>query len=102
MFRLRIVKSLYVPYSGKRPALVSINGHSLLILAREKETFEDHLPDFGADRLRRVDAGDSENEEETLLKNLAERINAGVVVAAPDTEYPDVIKSLEEQLPWVH
>ena len=91
-----------MPYSGKRPALVSINGHRLLILARDKETFEDHLDDFGADRIRRVDAGATEGEEEVVLKKLAERINAGVVIAAAESDFDDVMKSLEEQLPWVH
>ncbi len=96
------VKSLYVPYSGKRPALVSVNGHKLLILARDKETFEDYMGDLSADRLRRVEAGATEGEEEVVLKKLAERMNAGVVVAAAESDFPDVIKSLEEQLPWVH
>lgn len=96
------MKSLYVPYSGKRPALVSVNGHKLLILARDKETFEDYMEDLSADRLRRVEAGSTEGEEEVVLKKLAERMNAGVVVAAAESDFPDVIKSLEEQLPWVH
>ncbi|NMC62494.1 MAG: hypothetical protein GYA55_04930 [SAR324 cluster bacterium] len=96
------MKNLYVPYSGKRPALVSVNGHKLLILARDRETFEDSLDVVGADRIRRVDAGSSENEEEFVLKRLAERINAGVVVAASESDFLDVISSLKEQLPWIH
>ena len=91
-----------MPYSGKRPALVSVNGHKLLILARDRETFQDHLDAVGADRLKKVDAGSNEGDEEVVLKKLAERINAGVVVAAAESEFGDVIKSLEEQLPWVH
>ena len=93
--------SFYIPYSGRRPALVSVNGHRLLILAREEEVFEDNLDAVGADRLKKLKT-DSEEDEESLLKHLAEKVDAGVVVAASDSDFKDVLKSLESELPWVH
>lgn len=95
------MKGFYVPYFGKQPALVSINGHRLLILARDKDVFEDHLEMVGADRIKKVDAGDSSGDEEFVLQRLAERINAGVVIASSDSEFREVIRSLQQQLPWI-
>ena len=94
--------SFFVPYSGRHPALISVNGHRLLILAREEDVFEDNLDAVGADRLKLLKTGGPFADEESLLKRLAEKVDAGVVVAASEASFTDVVKSLESQLPWVH
>ena len=97
-----MTSSFFVPYSGRRPALISVNGHRLLILAREEDVFEDNLDAVGADRLKQLKTGTHFEDEESLLKQLAEKVDAGVVVAASDSDFKDVLRSLESQLPWVH
>lgn len=44
--------SIFVPYNGSRPAVVDINGHRLVILAREPEELEESLELVGADHLQ--------------------------------------------------
>ena len=94
--------NFFVPYSGKHPALISVNGHKLLILAREQEVFEDSLDAVGADRLKIIKTSGPFQDEDSLLKTLAEKVDAGVVVAASDSDFQDVLRNLEEELPWVH
>ena len=37
------MNNYFVPYTGKKPASVCINGHRLVILAVDKELLEDDL-----------------------------------------------------------
>jgi hypothetical protein len=91
----------FVPYTGNKPAALSINGHRLLILSKDRSVFDIGLDRLGATRVRRISIGDSQEEEELIMQQLAERGKCGVVVAPINVEVPDLIRNLEEQLPWV-
>ena len=91
----------FVPYSGDKPAAVNINGHRLLILAREKSALEDELEVIGASELRPLQLGRTRAEESRMLSKLARTTHAGVVIAPGDLELKDVLKNLENQLPWL-
>jgi hypothetical protein len=56
--------SFFVPYTGKKPASVCINGHRLVILAAERDMIEEDLDLLGADRVKKVKLGASELEQE--------------------------------------
>lgn len=91
----------YVPYSGKKPASILVNGHRLIILSRDEDVFEYELRELGADSLKKVLTGDSREEEERILNKLAKAVAAGVVVAPANLHVSEVIKNLESQLPWL-
>ncbi|MBN8550665.1 MAG: hypothetical protein J0M12_15220, partial [Deltaproteobacteria bacterium] len=92
--------SYFVPYTGKKPAALSINGHRLIIVSRDRLMIEEHLEVFGADRVRRVAGVDSKVEEEVVFDQFAKLIKGGVVVAPADSDFSQVLKNLEHQLPW--
>ena len=91
----------FVPYSGNKPAAVLINGHRLVILSRDQDLMRSSLDMFGADRLRKVDGGSTEQEETAAFSKIAENASAGVVVAPREIEVTEIIKNLESQLPWL-
>ncbi len=91
----------FVPYSGKKPAAMSINGHRLLILSKDRSAVEEGLGKIGADNIRKVKGGDSRREEEAVLEKLARSVKGGVVIAPTDLEVSDLISNLETQLPWL-
>lgn len=90
----------FVPYTGKKPALVCINGHRLVILAEEKDTLEEDLDLLGADRVKRVKVTGSDQEQEQLLGRIARQVDGGVVIAPSGVGLRDVLKNLENELPW--
>lgn len=96
------MKRFFVPYCGAKPAAITVNGHRLVILSREKTAFEDELEVMGADSIKLMQSGDSPEEETVALNRLAKSSNAGVVVAPVDAHLREVIKNLETQLPWLH
>jgi hypothetical protein len=97
------MKSFYVPYKGKRPAFLDINGHRVVILAADQEAFEgDKVGEFvKADSVKAVAGGDSEGERQSALLKIARTSKSGVIVAPDDMDIGDLIKDLKEQLPWV-
>lgn len=92
---------LYVPYKGEAPAFMTINGHRLVLISKDKDELQANLDLFGADKLTTVDGGDSQEEQDHSLCRLAEKVEGGVVIAPPEVGLKDIIKNLEEQLPWV-
>ncbi len=94
--------SFFVPYTGKKPASVCVNGHRLVILSSERDTIEDELDLFGADRIKKVRLGSSELEQERALGKIARQADGGVVIAPAGVGIRDVLKNLESELPWVH
>lgn len=92
---------LFVPCVGKKLAPVVINGHRLLILSQDKKLLGDGLPLLGGDRVKSLPKVTSSDEQERLLGQLAERTSAGIVVAPDNIEMKDLIRSLENELPWV-
>jgi hypothetical protein len=77
------MNNFFVPYTGKKPALVNINGHRLVILAEEKDMLEEELELLGADRVK-----------------IARQVDGGVVIAPSGIGLRDVLKNLESELPW--
>lgn len=91
---------MFVPYIGKKPAALEINGHTLIILSTNREAVESSLDILGADHLVRL-GSDSPEAQEQVLTNLAKEIKGGVVISPGDIEVPDLIDSLRQDLPWV-
>jgi hypothetical protein len=94
--------SFFVPYTGKKPASVSVNGHRLVILASERGAIEDDLDLLGADRIKKVRLGSSDEEQERTLGKIARQADGGVVIAPAGVGIRDILKNLESELPWVH
>lgn len=92
---------LFVPYIGKNPAPIVINGHRLLIVSAQKSVLKEGLPLFGGNRVRTLPEVNSEQEKELQLSQLAERSNAGIVVAPQEMEVDELLKNLENELPWL-
>jgi hypothetical protein len=94
------MNNFFVPYTGKKPALVNINGHRLVILAEEKDMLEEDLELLGADRVKKVKVEGSESEQEQMLGKIARQVDGGVVIAPSGIGLRDVLKNLESELPW--
>ena len=94
------MNNFFVPYTGKKPALVNINGHRLVILAEEKDTLEEDLELLGADRVKKVKVTGSESDQEQMLGKIARQVDGGVVIAPSGVGIRDVLKNLETELPW--
>ena len=88
------MNNFFVPYTGKKPALVNINGHRLVILAEEKDTLEEDLELLGADRVKAVKVAGSESAQEQLLGKIARQVDGGVVIAPSGIGLRDVLKNL--------
>lgn len=95
------MENYFVPYMGKRPASVCINGHRLVILALDRDTLEEELDLLGADRVKTVTLGESQDEQDLLLGKIARQVDGGVVIAPEGVNLRDVLKNLESELPWV-
>jgi hypothetical protein len=92
----------YVPYIGKKPASVTIKGHKLVILSQDRDAIEDELNSLGGDRIKTIKAGGSKVDQERVIGKIAEQVDGGVVIAPNDVELRDVIRKLEDELPWLH
>jgi hypothetical protein len=95
------MENFFVPYTGKKPALVCINGHRLVILTHEKDTLEEDLDLLGADRVKKVKVAENEDDQERFLGKIARQVDGGVVIAPAGIGLRDIIKNLESELPWV-
>jgi hypothetical protein len=95
------MKKFYIPYSGRKPSAVEINGHRLIMLAQDKESVITHLDAVGADRLKVVKVEDSETAEVEFFSKLSFRNHAGVVILPPEVSCGDMLATLEASLPWV-
>lgn len=93
--------NVFVPYRGKKPASVFINGHSLVILSHDREVLEQELDLIGADRVRTISLGKSDPEGEEAIGKIAKQVDSGVVIAPADVHLKDVLKNLEHELPWL-
>jgi hypothetical protein len=93
--------NFFVPYTGKRPASVCINGHRLVILAHDRDMLEEDLDLLGADTIKKVKLSSSEDEQQKFLGKIARQVDGGVVIAPSGVELKDVLRNLEHELPWV-
>lgn len=80
---------------------MSINGHRLVIVSRNRKSIEGHLELFGADRVKRLAGGRSKAEAEIVFDQVAKAVNGGVVIAPADVDFSEILKNLELQLPWL-
>lgn len=71
------------------------------MLARDKGSLEDDLDTVGADHLKMIRVDDTEVAEQKFLTKLAEKSSAGVLILPAETSYSDLMRSLEDQLPWL-
>lgn len=94
------MNNFFVPYTGNKPALVNINGHNLVILAEEKDTLEEDLELLGADRVKTVKVAGADPDHEKLLGKIARQVHGGVVIAPSGVGLRDVLRNLENELPW--
>ena len=92
------LNAVFVPFTEGQPALLTVNGHRLLLVATEAEDFSGQLGLFDAEELREVHI--DEAIEDTLAQ-LSDEGQAGVVVVPPGASAFDVIESLYSELPWV-
>lgn len=95
------MNTIFVPYNGKKPAALSINGHNLIILSTTAETFKANMDMLGADHIKKLKVYDSPAQQERAISKLAKKIGGGVVISPQDIELPDLIRNLEHELPWV-
>jgi hypothetical protein len=95
------MKSYYAPYSGEAPASMTINGHKVIILSEQAEFLRDGLQFIGADRVIKIRAGETRAEQERALSKFSKKVNAGVVLAPNEISVPELIRSLESDLPWL-
>jgi hypothetical protein len=93
--------NFFVPYTGKRPASVCINGHRLVILAHDRDMLEEDLDLLGADNIKKIKLSSSEDEQQKFLGKIARQVDGGVVIAPSGVELKDVLRNLEHELPWV-
>jgi len=90
----------YAPYNGKKPKLVHINGHKLLIVSKEQDVFDlEALEEIGADGVKKMRARGS---GEDALIELATKHKSGIVVASSDLDLDQILKGLHQELPWLH
>lgn len=94
--------NFFVPYTGKKPASVCINGHRLVILTHDKDMLEEDLELLGADHIKKLRMSSSEVEQEKVLGRIARQVDGGVVIAPSGVELKEVLKNLESELPWLH
>lgn len=93
--------NFFVPYIGKKPASVCINGHRLVILAQEKDMLEEDLELLGADSVKKFKTKHSEQDQERLFGKIARQADGGIVIAPEGLGLRDVLKNLESELPWL-
>ena len=82
--------------------MVSINGHRLLFLARERHALTGSLGIVGADRIKRIRVKNSRQAQEVALDDLARKVDGGVVVVPHEHVFLDILRKLQSQLPWIH
>lgn len=92
---------LFVPYSGKSPAPVTINGHKLLILSVDSDDIKRHLPVFGGDTVKKIKTGYTPEEQTEQLAKLARKVKSGIVITPSELDVDGLLKNLESSLPWV-
>lgn len=99
---MSVAYTYYIPYHGKKPAAVMINGHKLVILSQDRASLQNDLELLGADTLKPVRSSVEAEDNMSLIDKIAKNAGAGIVVAPDEAKVPDIIKNLEEQLPWLH
>jgi hypothetical protein len=93
------MSKIFVPYCENSPAALNIKGHRLLILSSSSEQLNNYLEEMGGTHIKAIDLFEDENE---VLAQLAASIDGGIVISPPEESIEDIVRNLEDQLPWVH
>lgn len=96
-----IMEKVYVPYLNDAPATIEINGHTLVIVSKSSRSLKLDLSVVGGDSVREIELRDGRGEEAAELAKLAATVKGGVVMAPGKVRLSTMIKSLEQQLPWL-
>lgn len=91
----------FIPCTGQKPAVISIKGHRLVVLSKDREVLSDDLNLLGADRIRFLQVGKAREDDAKVLTRIAKKANAGLVIAPQRSELREVIDRLESELPWL-
>lgn len=92
--------NLFIPYSGKHPAHVTVNGHKIVLCALAPEPLEDSLEMLGGDAVLAVDTNSFASLEDVFV-HLGAAVQAKVVLAPEAATVPEVLTNLQEALPWI-
>jgi len=95
------MKGYFVPFQSGKPATITVNGHRLVVLSRDPTVIKASLPKLGGDTVKRLKSGQTKEDEDQFFKRLAEKANAGVVIAPGNLELELILSNLEIQLPWL-
>jgi len=91
----------YIPFSGRSPAALDINGHRLLIVSSDQRDIEESLALFGADTVKSIDRDLARDDGHVVLEKLADSIKGDVVIAPEDEPLEAILTDLQEELPWL-
>ncbi|MCB0334079.1 MAG: hypothetical protein KDD55_11305 [Bdellovibrionales bacterium] len=91
----------FIACEDGRPAAMLINGHRLVIISSDPGDLEDHMERIGGTILAELGDLDVPDEEDPRLLELASSVDAGVVVAPDDLDVSELIRNLEDELPWI-
>lgn len=90
-------RSYYIPYKNNLPAGLDINGHTVFLVATDREQLEEGLALIGAEEI--FEAADELSVEEAFC----EVGNPSMVVVTPEELSVDqVVFGLRHTLPWPH
>ena len=93
---------IFIPYSGKKPKVIEIKGHRVLVFSHDQEDFDAAaLQRIGADRVKALKPFDTAEECEYKLVELAKKAKADIVLTPKELDVSDAISNLNHQLPWV-
>lgn len=91
----------FIPFSGRDPAALDINGHRLLIVSSDQKDIEESLALFGADTVKSIDGDLGRDDGYVALEKLADAIKGDVVIAPEDEPLETILTDLHEELPWL-
>lgn len=72
-----------------------------MVLSEDPSFFDEHMGLFKADKIKQVFVGDSPEEQEIRIRQLAKSHATGVVFADMETDISNVLRTLDEDLPWL-
>lgn len=97
------MEKFYIPYKSNKPAWTYVNGHRLIIVSTDSETFSgEGFDDVDSVQELECDMADIESTIAALQEDLIETGESGGVVIAPTDIDPDeLLESLSRELPWI-
>lgn len=90
-------RNYYIPFKDNLPAGLNINGHTVFIVATDREQLEDGLELLGAEKICEVS---DELSVEEAFEDVAKP--SMVVVTPEEVSLTEVVWGLRHSLPWPH